>query len=216
MAFEYIRAQPIEVKDAAHLRARLRRVVRGHAVDQARKLRRLVLLDPDWFDGQWQTPQPEPRCYRLEQLKAAMATLRPGERQILQWRYGEGLGCAEIAARLGVPLRSAQREVAVSRQRLIEAKKVEKSWRVLAGSNVLHSAKPLFVSRSSRENYEMARDHDGLLGMGRTAPQAGEPPARTQTSRWSDGRAAPLPGFIMHASIRAFLRSDWLRYVHPI
>jgi RNA polymerase sigma factor (sigma-70 family) len=137
MAFEHICAQPIEVKDAAHLRARLRRVVRGHAVDQARKLGRLVLLDPDWFDGQSQTPQPEPRWYRLELLEASMAMLSPCERQILQWRYVEGIGCAEIAARLGVPLRSVQRKVTVARRRLKAAAIiVEKSWRVLPRSNV--------------------------------------------------------------------------------
>jgi len=33
IAFEHLCAHPIVVKDAAHLRARLRRVVRGHAVD---------------------------------------------------------------------------------------------------------------------------------------------------------------------------------------
>ena len=40
------------------------------------------------------------RCHRLAHLEAAMAMLRPGEPEILLWRYGEGLGCAEIAARL--------------------------------------------------------------------------------------------------------------------
>jgi RNA polymerase sigma factor (sigma-70 family) len=136
LAFECLCSQPIQVKDAAHLRARLRRVVRGYAVDHVRKHGRLVLKDPYWFDGQVQTPQPEGSCQRLEQLEAAMAMLRPGEPEVLLWRYGEDLGCVEIAARLAVPLRSVQRKVAVARRRLQAAMKiVEKSWRVLASSN---------------------------------------------------------------------------------
>ena len=65
-----------------------------------------------------------------------MAMPRPGEPELLLWRYGEDLGCVEIAARLGVPLRSAKRKLALARQRLQAAMKiVEKSWHDLAGSN---------------------------------------------------------------------------------
>jgi RNA polymerase sigma factor (sigma-70 family) len=135
LAFECLCSQPIQVKDAAHLRARLRRVVRGYSVDHVRKHGRLVLKDPYWFDGQLQPPQPEGSCQRLEQLEAAMAMLRPGEPEVLLWRYGEDLGCVEIAARLAVSLRTAKRKLAVARQRVKAAMKiVEESWHDLASS----------------------------------------------------------------------------------
>jgi DNA-binding CsgD family transcriptional regulator len=86
--------------------------------------------------GQLHAPQPERGCHRLEQLAAAMAMLRPAERQILQWRYGEDLRCAEIASRLRVSLRTAKRKLAVARQRVKAAMKiVEESWHDLASSN---------------------------------------------------------------------------------
>jgi DNA-directed RNA polymerase specialized sigma24 family protein len=72
----------------------------------------------------------------LEQLEAAMAMLRPGEPEVLLWRYGEDLGCVEIAARLAVSLRTAKRKLAVARQRVKAAMKiVEESWHDLASSN---------------------------------------------------------------------------------
>jgi RNA polymerase sigma factor (sigma-70 family) len=51
------------------------------------------LLDPD-FD------EPE-EDHRLEPLREALADLTPAERELLRWRYEDGLELADIGARLG-------------------------------------------------------------------------------------------------------------------
>jgi catechol 2,3-dioxygenase-like lactoylglutathione lyase family enzyme len=114
----------------------------------------------------------------LEQLEAAMAMLRPGQPEILLWRYGKDLGCTEIAARLGVSLRTGKRKLAVARRRLQAAMKiVEKSWHDLAGSNVYISVKTMVQGPGSDRNHPPD-------GRSQPLPQPG---SRRAVRRWIGG-----------------------------
>ena len=55
------------------------------------------------------TKSPVPASRR--RIERALSRLRPIEREVLSLSAGEGLGLAEIALRLGIPVESAQRHL---------------------------------------------------------------------------------------------------------
>jgi RNA polymerase sigma factor (sigma-70 family) len=62
------------------------------------------------------TKSPVPASRR--RIERALSRLRPIEREVLSLSAGEGLGLAEIALRLGIPVEAAQRHLADALYRL--------------------------------------------------------------------------------------------------
>jgi RNA polymerase sigma factor (sigma-70 family) len=77
--------------------------------------------DPRWLAGLPAPEQPEQDCARGEaedEIQRAINMLSPRQREVLKLQFAEGLGHAEVAARLGASQRSVKRLLSKSYAKL--------------------------------------------------------------------------------------------------
>jgi RNA polymerase sigma-70 factor (ECF subfamily) len=107
-----------QLADAEGFAAWLGQIVRREAIDRLRRRERL---------GERPLPPSDPPAPlaseddpRLERLRAALARLGAGQREILALRYEAGLGYEDIAATLGLSLANVEKRLYRARQALLE------------------------------------------------------------------------------------------------
>lgn len=112
----YERADLIE-----HPQAYLFKMAANVAAERALRVRHSRPHEPQWLNGLLSDDRPEDNVARSaaqEQIERALNTLTARQREVLKLQFSEGLGHAEIAARLGASPRSVKRIVIKSYQKL--------------------------------------------------------------------------------------------------
>jgi RNA polymerase sigma factor (sigma-70 family) len=122
MAIEKVR----DVTDGVSLRVWLRRIARLKALEARQKYRREALLSDDVLDkmeSYWESHaggRAPAGSMTLEMLQACMKELTPSHRRLLVLRYVKALRSGEIAARLGVKVKTVYQALTRAHHRLAD------------------------------------------------------------------------------------------------
>jgi RNA polymerase sigma-70 factor (ECF subfamily) len=134
--FERVRDGRLALDSAAHLRNYYFRAVRNRAVSALRRAGRARIAEGDPERGAAPDPGPAElaaageagrmRALILRDLEAALAALRPEERDALRLRYGDGLAFREIAERTGTSISTLHARVEAGLAKI--RKSIGKRW----------------------------------------------------------------------------------------